>query len=319
MRAASIVVLAVGLAPAATAADIVIGSGGKGSIFYSVGRALCRIIATGLQDTTCQVLATEAGDATVSLANLSNVNSGAIEIGLAQSDWQFYAVKRTGPVEFMADDFGSLRALFSFHSEPFTVVARRDAGIRRFDDLKGKRVNIANPGSGERATMQKVMAAKGWSKKDFRLVEGLPVAQQSFALCNNQVQAAVYTVAHPDPAIRQLAKLCDAVIIDITGPEIDKLIASEPYFTYTAIPGGTYANNADPVRTFGVRATVVSSSDVSEAVIYDVVKAVFDNLDRIKRMHPAFGSLDPAQMLRDGMSAPLHDGAARYYRERGLM
>ena len=299
---------------ASQAQDIVIGTGSTSGVYYPAGRAICRLVERNVEGLTCSAQPT-AG----SLANLSNLAGGAIEIGIAQSDWQYYAVTGTGPVEFMDTGFGNLRAVFSLHGEPFTVVARRDAAIETFDDLKGKRVNIGNPGSGQRATMEVVMAEKGWSKKDFLLAEELPADQQSLALCHDRVQAMVYTVGHPNPSVGQAAGLCDAILVNVTGAAIDKLVAENPFYAITTIPGGMYEGNPDSVTTFGVKATVVSSAEVDSELIYAVVKAVFDNLDVLRRMHPAFGVLDAEAMAREGLSAPLHEGAARYFREKGLM
>lgn len=315
---ASLAVMAATLAawPATStrADEILIGTGSTSGVYYPAGRAICRLINRNADGVTCKAQPT-AG----SLANISNVTAGALEIGIAQSDWQYYAVTGTGPVEFMDAGFENLRALFSLHGEPFTVVARDDAAIQHFDDLKGKRVNIGNPGSGQRATMEVVMAAKGWTKNDFVLAEELPAEQQSFALCHGRVQAMVYTVGHPNASIGQAAGLCGAIIVEVTGETIDKLVAENPYYAYTTIPGGMYEGNPEGVTTFGVKATVVSSSDVDSDLIYAVVKAVFDNLEDLRRMHPAFGLLDARSMAHDGLSAPLHEGAARYFREKGLL
>ncbi|MDH3475019.1 MAG: TAXI family TRAP transporter solute-binding subunit, partial [Rhodospirillales bacterium] len=318
---ATIFAFALGLAAAAAGdvaaqqaepRELLIGTGSTSGVYHQAGRAICRLVELDVEGVICSPVST-AG----SLFNLSNVRSGAIEFGIAQSDWQFHAVNKSGPFEFMDAEFGELRALFSLHGEPFTVVARRDANIRTFDELKGRRVNIGNPGSGQRATMEVVMAAKGWSRDDFSLVEELPASQQSLALCHNRVQAMVYTVGHPNASVSKATGLCDAVIVEVSGPQIGKLVEENPYYTWTTIPGGMYSGNPDSVKTFGVRATVVASSELDDDLVYDVVKAVFENLDRLRRMHPAFGTLDPKRMVRDGLSAPLHKGAARYFRERG--
>jgi TRAP transporter TAXI family solute receptor len=212
----------------------------------------------------------------------------------------------------------ALRTLFSFHVEPFTLVVRRDSGILSLADLVGRRVNIGNPGSGQRGTMEQVMAAMGWSDADFALVEQLPASQHSLALCHDRVQAIVYTVGHPNPSITQATGLCDANIVEVSGPEINTLIETRPYFLRTEIPGGIYAANPDPVPTFGVIATVVASESLDEETAYAVVARVFGNLDVIRRAHPAFGTLSPEAMSRDGLFAPLHPGAQRYFEENGL-
>ena len=300
--------------PATQAADILIGTASKSGVYFQVGRALCRLMERGSEGLSCEAMET-AG----SVSNLQNVQVGALELGLVQSDIQFHGVNRSGPFRFVDAPHDNVRALFSLYTEPFTLVARRDSGIRTLDDLKGRRVNIGNPGSGQRATMEVVMEAKGWDKEDFQLVTELPATQQSLALCHNRVQAMVYTVGHPNPSVARAVKLCRAVIAEVSGSEIEKLVSDTPYYSLAHIPGGLYEGVDEPVRTFGVLATVVSSVDVDEELVYLVVKTLFENMDRFRNMHRVFQSLDPRGMIRNGLSAPLHKGAERYYREKGWM
>ncbi len=300
--------------PRAVADEVIIGTGSTEGVYYQVGRAICRLVTRNAPGLDCSALPTDG-----SLFNLSNVRGGAIEFGLAQSDWQYHAYNHSGPFEFMDDTYENLRALFSVHSEPFTVVARRDSGIRSLDDLRGRRVNIGNPGSGQRATMEVVMAAKGWSRDDFLVAQEYNAAEQSLALCNDRIEAMVYTVGHPNASVSKATGLCDAQLVDVKGPEIDKLVMENPYYAYALIPGGIYASSPEAVTTFGVKATVVSSADTDAETVYAVVKAVFDNFEQFKRMHPAFGTLEPSKMMTEGLSAPLHEGAQRYFQEQGLM
>jgi hypothetical protein len=299
----------------AEAAEIIVGTGSPAGVYYQVGKGICRLVNAGTNDhgITCKSPST-AG----SIFNLENVRNGNLQLGVAQSDWQFHALNGTNRFESAGPD-AKLRALFSVHGEPFTVVARRDSGITEFDDLKGHRVNRGNPGSGQRATMEIVMQAKGWDNDDFSLANELPASQQSLALCHDRVQAMVYTVGHPNASVAQAAGLCDAVIVEVSDPDIDKLVDENPYYAYTEVPGGVYPGNPDAVVTFGVKATVVTSEDIDVETIYQVVKAVFDNIGDLRKMHPAFGTLDPNNMVKDGISAPLHDGAMKYYREKGLI
>ena len=159
----------------------------------------------------------------------------------------------------------------------------------------------------------------GWTMDDFSLANDLPASQQSLALCHNRVQAMVYTVGHPNPSVGQATGLCDARILPVTGEAIDKLIDANPYYARTEIPGGIYIGNDDPVTTFGVMATVVTSSATDQETVYKIVSEVFENLEAFKKMHPAFGTLEPERMIRDGLSAPLHTGAKRYYQEKGWL
>ena len=303
----------------AQTADMVIGAGKEAGIHYNVGRAICRQVARSGQGLTCEMLRVEGRDAAESLAVLTNVRNGAIEAGIVGSDWHYFAVKGTGPAKFLDEKFDTLRSLFSLHGEPFTVIARRDSGIDGLDDLAGKRVNIGNPGSNQRAVMEMVMKAKGWTRKTFQLTEELTEAEQYLALCHNRVQATVMTGAHPNAQVAQALDLCDAKIVDVTGPAIDKLIGENSYFARVSIPGGVYGESGKAVRSFGVTVTVVSSTDVSDDAAYALTKVVFGNLDILKRVHPALKAVNESQMRTDGLTAPIHPGAERYFREKGMM
>ncbi len=302
--------------PAHATADeeIIIGTGSKDGVYYYAGKAMCRIVNTKTEGINCKTIPT-AG----SLYNLSNVKDGGLDLGIAQSDWQYHAVQGTGPMKYMDGSFGNLRSLFSLHAEAFTLVVRRDSGITEFDDIPGHRVNIGNPGSGQRGTMDVVMNAMGWSKKDFQLVEELNASEQSFSLCNNRIQAMVYTVGHPNASVAKAVKLCDAALVSVTGPVIDKLVTENPFYAYTTIPGNIYTGITNPVNTFGVTATVVASSDLSTDTVYKIVSAIFDNLEAFKKLHPAFNRLEPQNMVHDGISAELHDGAKKYFKEKGWL
>lgn len=303
----------------AFAADLIVGAGASAGVHTSVGRAICRLIQKTNPGRTCEVALVEGRDAAEPLAVLSEVRNNAIEIGVVQSDWQYHAFEGTGPVEFMDVRFDNLRSLFSLHGELFTVIARRDAGIASFDDLAGKRVNIGNPGSSQRAIMDMVMDAKGWTQSTFQFVDELSDAEHLLALCHNRVQAVVSVVSHPDERIAKALELCDAKIVPVAGAEVDKLVADNRFLAASEVPLGVYSGSDVLIPTFGVMVTAVTSSDLDDDTAYRVVKSVFDNLDTMKRLHRALGNLLPGRMITAGLSAPLHPGAARYYREKGMM
>jgi TRAP transporter TAXI family solute receptor len=296
------------------AGEILVGTGSKSGVYFQVGRSICRLVNRNMAQTSCTPLET-AG----SVSNLANVEGGSLEIGIVQSDIQHHAMHRSGSYRFVDTPHDNLRSLFSLYTEPFNLIARSDAGISNLDDLKGRRINIGNMGSGQRATMEVVMRAKGWSTDDFQLASELPASQQSMALCHNRVQAMVYIAGHPNRSISKAIKLCKAILVDVAGAEIEELVSENPYYAHTWVPAGTYPGVEKPVKTFGTLATVISSSDVDEELVYGIVKTVFENFERFKRMHKAFHELQPEKMIRRGLAAPLHKGAERYYRERGWM
>ncbi len=291
---------------------ITIGTGGQTGVYYVVGQSICRLVNRNTAETGIKCTAPSTGG---SSANINAIAAGDMDMGVAQSDWQYHAYNGTS--EFEGKQFDKERAVFSVHSEPFTVVARADSGVSSFDELFGKRVNVGNPGSGQRATMDVVLNAMGKSDADFALASELKPAEQSAALGDNKVDAIIYTVGHPNGSIQEATSTVDAKLVPVTGEAIDKLVSENPYYAKAVIPGGMYAGNPDDVETFGVKATFVTSSDVPDDVVYEVVKAVFDNFDRFKGLHPAFSTLQEEEMISAGLSAPLHPGAEKYYRERG--
>ena len=310
--------LAMAAADTAAAQDqtfIAIGTGGVTGVYYPTGGAICRLVNRGRREHGIRCGVESTGG---SVFNINAIRGGELEFGVAQSDWQYHAYNGTSRFEEQGA-FEGLRAIFSVHPEPFTVVARADAGIETFDDLKGKRVNVGNPGSGQRGTMEVLMEAKGWTMDDFALASELQAAEQSQALCDNNIDAMVYTVGHPSGSIQEATTACDAVLVDVTGPAVDQLVENNSFYRVATIPGGMYRGADEDTTTFGVGATFVSSTDVPEDVVYEVVSAVFENIDQFRSLHPAFANLDPEQMANDGLSAPLHAGAERYFREAGLI
>ncbi|MFL4468755.1 TAXI family TRAP transporter solute-binding subunit [Tateyamaria armeniaca] len=291
---------------------ITIGTGGQTGVYFVVGQSICRLVNRGTAEHNLKCTAPSTGG---SIANINAIKAGDMDMGVAQSDWQFHAFN--GSSEFEGAGYDKLRAVFSVHGEPFTVVARADSGVATFDDLFGKRVNVGNPGSGQRATMDVVLGAMGKSADDFALASELKPAEQSAALGDNKVDAIIYTVGHPNGSIQEATSTVDARLVDVTGEAIDKLVSERPYYAKATIPGGLYSGNDNDTQTFGVKATFVTSADVADDVVYTVVKAVFDNFDRFKGLHPAFANLSEEEMIADGLSAPLHPGAAQYYKERG--
>jgi hypothetical protein len=250
--------------------------------------------------------------------NIGQIKEGELQFGVAQSDWQYHAYNGTSKWE--GNQYGDLRAVFSVHPEPFQLIAGKNSGISSWDDLKGKTVNIGNPGSGQRGTMEVLMAARGMSVDDFKQATELTSSEQVNALCDGKVDAIAYTVGVPNGAIGQAIDGCGASFVNLDSAAEQKLVNDNPYYAFANIPAGTfYKSQANDATTFGVMASFVSSASVSDDIVYEVVRAVFENLDDFRKLHPAFTNLDPKQMISNGLSAPLHDGAVKYYKEQGWM
>ena len=295
---------------------ITIGTGGVTGVYYPTGGAICRLVNKDRADHGIRCSVESTGG---SVYNANTIRAGELDMGVLQSDVQYKALKGEGEEFQDVGPFDDLRAVFSVHAEPFTVVARADSGITTFDDLKGKRVNVGNPGSGPRSTMEVLMDAKGWTMDDFALASELKSAEQAQALADNKIDAIVFTVGHPSGSIQEATTTVDAVMVPVDGAEVDQLVADNPYYSKAVIPGGMYRGTDSDTDTFGVRATFVTSTAVDEEVIYQVVKAVFENFEEFTKLHPALASVSKEEMVKASLSAPLHPGAERYYKEAGLM
>ena len=304
------------------ALDILVGSSQSGTFNYRVGRALCQLINTNENALQCDVVPAEPDlHSSDTIHTLTNVLSGGLDLGIVDSSIQYDAANRTGQFEYFDFSFDNLRSLFSMNGIPFTVAVQGNEDLDSLDELKGKRINIGNPGSSQRAIMDNLMRVKGWQKNDFLLVEELPAtqSQDTLALCFGSVDAVVRFDAHPNADTKHIVDLCDARLLNIAGDEVRELLESKPYYYELSVPANTYAAISGEVNTFGLLETIVTTDSLDEESAYLLVKAVFENLDWLRPRHPAFSTLSPVDMHSQGLSVPLHSGALKYYRERGWM
>ncbi len=293
------------------APSIVIGTGGSSGVYLPVGQVICQLYEQ-TSGAACQALPTGG-----SLYNATAVRNGDLDFGIVQSDIQYAAMRGTAQF-YDSGPSPELRSLFSLHAEAFTVVAKPPE-MRRFDDLIGKRVNVGNPGSGHRATLNALLKVREETEGVFALASELKPEDMTRVMCSGRLDAFFYVVGHPSQAIDDATRQCGAHLVNVAGPEVDSLIEQRPYYGLTVIPGGTYANNPDDTVTFGVRATLLSRKDVDEESVYQLVKAVFEHLDAFRRSHPSLATLTPSAMVHEGLTVPLHAGARRYYEEVGLL
>jgi TRAP transporter TAXI family solute receptor len=311
--AAGLVAGASGGATAAEQQFVSIGTGGVTGVYYPTGGAICRLVNKGRKEhgVRCSVESTGG-----SVYNINTIRAGELDFGVAQSDWQYHAYNGTSD---KVKPFKKLRAVFSVHPEPYHIIVGKDSGINSWMELKGKRFNIGNPGSGQRGTTEVLMKAHKFTPGDFAIATELTSTEQSQALCDGKIDAYGYTVGVPNAGVSVATDGCDARIINLNTEVEKKLVGEFPYYAFATIPKGTYKTTDSDVTTFGVMATFVTSADVPEDVVYEVTRAVFENLDDFRNLHPAFAHLDPKMMMKNGLSAPLHPGAAKYYKEKGWM
>jgi TRAP transporter TAXI family solute receptor len=297
---------------------VTIGSGDFSGVYFPTGLTIAKMInhRRNVYGIRATVESTRG-----SVFNLNGILAGYLEFGLAQSDIQYQAVMglaewaKKGPQE-------DLRAVFSIHHESVCLVAAVDAGIYAITDLKDKKVNLGNPGSGQYQNSIDALQAAGLNPKSDIYAEKVKAAEAPVLLQDNRIDAFFCTVGHPSETLQNATSgQRKARFIPVTGPGIDQMVADKNYYTETTVPVAQFypgAENPVEVKTFGVIATLCTSSRIPDHVVYSVTKEVFDNLTEFKRQHPAFADLAKEDMLK-GLTAPLHPGAIKYFREVGLL
>lgn len=295
--------------------DIVIGTTGPADADYPLGASICRLFNL---DTQHHGLRCAEDPFPEAITNIEALDNGRIDIGIVPSDLLADAVAGTGTFSAWGPA-ADLRALFAGHADVLTLVAHQSSGIHSVTDLRGKRISIGLPGSRESRSMLRIVAALDLTRSDFAQLKELSPAEQNRAFCANEFDAIVYSVGHPNGLIRDATLTCNGVLVDVSGPAIDRMLEEYGEYERAVIPGGTYMVNPAGVHTVGVRAVVVATTRMPDAQAYEVTRAVFDNFDDFRALHPAFQGLNAAEMVRRTGSAPVHPGAAAYYRERGWL
>lgn len=309
--------LIVPLSAIAETTFVTIGTGGVTGIYYPTGSAIARLVNKQRQSYGLRCTVESTGG---SVFNVNAVLAGDLEFGIVQSDRQYQAWHglaewaEKGPAK-------DLRSVFSIHPEAVTLVAAEDAGVRAVKDLRGKRVNLGNPGSGQRQNAMDALQASGLDWRADLHAEGVKADAAPTLLQDGRIDAFFYTVGHPSGNIKEAAAGRRRVrFIALAGPGIDSLLVRTPYYARALIPVDQYpgVTNEEDVRTFGVKATLVTSARVPDDIVYAVTREVVENLEKFRTLHPAYEGLTREQML-EGLTAPLHPGAAKYFREAGLI
>lgn len=297
---------------AVAAQTVTIGTAGVMGIYYPLGNALCRMVnvTRKLHGLRCSVDTSEG-----SVTNIEAVLAGRRDMGIAQGDTQFFAYQGSGPFEGTPQP--KLRTLFGVYPETLTLVAREASGIRSIQDLEGKRVGIGTAGSGTRATMDLVLEAAGLRREDLRAALDTKIVELAPMLCENRMDAFGFVAGHPNTVLQDATVGCRTRIVPIEGPGIEALLASRPYYFRTSVPGGRYPGSSAAQPTIGTMTSIVVSADMPDEVAYAITRAVFENFDDFRKLHPALTSLTKKEAL-EGNVVPFHRGAERYFREAGL-
>ncbi len=295
---------------------VTIGTGGVTGIYYPTGGAIARIINKKRDKYKIRASVESTGG---SVYNINAVLSGDLEFGIAQSDRQYQAYygkaewTKKGPQK-------KLRSVFSIHPESVTLIASVKSGIKSIKDLPGKRINLGNPGSGHLQNARDILKSFGIKESSIK-AEFVKAVESAGLLQDERIDGYFYTVGHPNGSVKEATSGRVKVrLVSIGGKEIDNMLNKYSYYAKSVIPFSMYPNSAnkEDIVTLGVKATLITSSDVSDNIVYAITKEVFDNFAEFKKLHPAYQVLTKKNMLR-GLSAPIHKGALKYYREAGLI
>ena len=292
--------------------DVAIGTGRPGGVYLPLGDSICRLFNLDVEQRGMRCAAYVSQGP---LANVEALHDGHIDVAVVQSDILADAASGHGRFASRGAD-KTLRVLFTGQTEAFTIVAQRALRIRAATDLRGRRINLGSPESGERVSMERVMSALGFTPADFAAARELPLARQRDAFCANELDAIVYTVRHPNGFVDDVVRTCGGVLVDVSGPPIDALLSTRPEYSRAVVAANTYPSNAEAVTTLGVRTVIVSTARMPDAVAYAITEALFENIEDFRRLHPDFATLLPRDMVPSGIAVPVHPGAARYYRSR---
>ena len=294
---------------------LIMATGGVTGVCYPAGGAICQMMNNGVKKHGVRCFVESSNG---SLENLKRLRAQEIDLAIVQSDWLMHA--KRGSAQFK--DYGAfngLRKVFTLYSEPFTIVARKDSGIRRLEDLKGKRVNIGNEGSGQRATMEWLMGVIGWWKSDFSEVYEFNSEDQAQALCDDKFDAMVFVAGSPNSSVKHATTECQSVIVPATLAKLDASIERSEVYVKTVIPGGMYRGNPEDIETFGVYANLVSTEAVDDGMVYALTQSLFEDFNAFKGLHPALKRLGREDMLRSGEDSVWHNGAQAYFLDAGMI
>ena len=252
--------------------------------------------------------------------NVNAIKSGELEFGMTQSDIQFNATKGEAQFKGTADRRSARGLSRCIRSRSRWWRARKPASPSSRTS-RASASTSAIPAPARSPRWKSCSTRWAGSKSDFSLAAELKADEQGTALCDNKIDGFFYGVGHPSAAIQDPTTACGAKLIPLTGPAVDKLVKRVTRTTPSRHDPGRHVRQQSRIRrtTYGVLATLVTSAKVPDDIVYALVKAVFDNFDEFKKLHPAFANLDPKEMVKDGLSAPLHPGAVKYYKEKGWM
>ncbi len=299
--------------PAAAMDFFTIGTGSVTGTYYPTGGALCRLVNKHKKETELHCSVESTGG---SVYNVNSIRGGDMDFGIVQSDVAYQA--HHGTLQFKDAPFAPLRSVMAIHPELLSLVVNQKAGINQLGDIRGKRINIGNPGSGNEATAMLLMEEAGLSQDDLDLAGVLTAQECPNALRDNKIDGYFYMVGHPTANIKDAANSVAIDIVPLKGPAIDRLLKKHSFYSEGIIHGGEYNGVEDDVPTFGVKAVLVTRADMADDRVSLLVKSVLDNFEDFKSLHPAYKHLTKENLVKGG-GIPLHPAAEAIYRQAGLL
>jgi TRAP transporter TAXI family solute receptor len=295
---------------------VTIGTGGVTGVYYPTGGAICRMANKDRKETGIRCSVESTGG---SVYNVNTINSGELDFGIAQSDVVYQAYNGEG--KFKGKAIKNLRTIMTIHAEPLTFIVAKKSGIKSLSDMKGKRINIGNAGSGQRNTVEMLFENSDLSKSMLKAAQELKASETSRALKDDKIDGYFYVVGHPNSNIKEAANATKIDIINITADNFksfDKIMKKYPYYGIGVIPDGTYRGVKGDRKTFGVKATLVTSAKTSDKAVTAILDAIYKNFEKFTQLHPAYKGLTKEATLQ-GLGAPLHKAAKAYFEKNGLL
>ncbi len=279
-----------------------IGTGSIDAAYYPVGRTICEIINKQSLDFTCEAIST-AG----SIYNLKSIKNKTHDFGISQSIVQYHAFE--GIDEFEMDGKNAdLRMITPLHTEIMIIATKKGSGIKSFFDLKQKRVNIANAGSGTRIIIEKLLSHKNIDHKYFSEIHEYKSGELPDLFCNNTIDAAIYSTGHPNKIYNDMVNDCDVELISLWDNDVEIFIKNNPEFTIASIPANIYQNHNEPIKGFGILTTLSASNDIPAKHITTLLQTLKEHKQELEALHSIFKtiSFEKRDIKR---IAPYHDGS----------
>ena len=289
--------------------SLTLGTGGTTGTYYAVGGVMSTVLGDKLSLSSLTVTSTGA-----SKANIQLIADGEADLAIVQNDVMYYA--NTGTDLFEAEGkYDSFSAVCGMYDETVQLITT-NANIKSVEDLKGKTVCVGDAGSGTEFNAKQVLDVYGLSFDDIKVVNA-SFGDSTDSLKDGKIDAAFIVAGAPTTAVVDLSTNSDVYIINIDDEHSSKLMEDYPFYTKTTIPAGTYDGQEEDAQTVSVRATLIASNELSEDVVYELVKAMFDNKDELVAGHEKFNNLKLEEATA-GISVPFHAGAVKYFQEQNI-